>query len=658
MKTLSFHRHLVALFLAAGCCLPDAGWLAGARAQAPVQLLDMNSSVWRYNDSGADQGTAWREVSFPGESAWTSGVGLFGVEPTVPYPYPAPIRTPLVLGAGRITYYFRANFNLPQNPASVVVSGTAFVDDGAIFYVNGAEVARTRLPFENVFSTTRAQLASPEGAGFSFNVPSSALVTGDNVIAVELHQHAVTSADVVFGLSLQGTMVEIPVVLTPDEPADRVLAQGDSTVLAVAGSGVPAPAYYWYHNSNLVAGASGPALALNNVQAADAGTYFVILSNIVGTATSRVAQVTVIVDMTPPAPLYALGGDDLSQIIIPMSEEVNLDQAEDPFNYTIESPDGPLDPGFFVFDANLENGTNIVLFTTVARDSVTRYRVVTTGPIQDRNFNELPAGTIIPVATFPAALMAVNHAWSYDQSGVDPGAAWRSNTFNDASWSAGPGPLDAVRFFDNSVPPLCRATLPTSGDTVGTCLSLSNANNSAQLSAIYFRAKFNFTGDARHTVIRLLTQIDDGAVIYLNGAELCRIGMPSGPVAYGTLASRTILNAENETFTLTGAGLVQGENVLAVEVHQDGPTSPDLTMGLRFNVVLPEPPAQQQAARPRLSYNFSEENLTLAWAPPTGALQAADSVAGPWIDLAPGPAPSRHTERAGADRRFFRLVVR
>ncbi len=136
--------------------IPPAGL-----AQTTIPLLDIRTNVWRFNDSGLDKGTAWRAAAYPAESTWASGVGLFGVEPTIPYPYSSiPIRTPLVLGAGRMTYYFRTHFPLPYTPSAVIVQGTAYVDDGAVFYMNGSEIGRVRITSNPVYFTNRAQLAN------------------------------------------------------------------------------------------------------------------------------------------------------------------------------------------------------------------------------------------------------------------------------------------------------------------------------------------------------------------------------------------------------------------------------------------------------------------------------------------------------------------
>ena len=70
-------------------------------------------------------------------------------------------------------------------------------------------------------------------------------------------------------------------------------------------------------------------------------------------------------------------------------------------------------------------------------------------------------------------------------------------------------------------------------------------------------------------MLQLSTLIDDGAVVYLNGFEVARINMPTGPVTSSTSASAPIDNATiSAPLTLPTDHLLVGSNVLAVELHQ------------------------------------------------------------------------------------------
>ncbi|HEU0010932.1 MAG TPA: immunoglobulin domain-containing protein, partial [Verrucomicrobiae bacterium] len=336
---------LISLFMAlAGLALPSR-----APAQNQLTLIDITNTVWRFNDSGTNLGTAWRAASYPAEtnSGWSTGTGLFGVDTTQAFSslYPAPIHTPMVLGAGRITYYFRTRFLLPQDPASNVVEVTLWADDGAVVYVNGTEVARVRLTNDPVLFDTKAQLATPEGLPLLFTNDPTKLVLGTNVIAVEVHQQNENSSDVVFGLQMVATGTQPPAILDPTEPADRTVNQGQPTTFSVVGSGIPAPVYRWFHNDRIVTnldinnqpfitGADGPTLSIAAVRAEDAGNYFAMLSNSLGTATSRVAELIYLADTNPPYVLYALGRDFV-RIELPFSEVPNFDSATDAFNWVV-----------------------------------------------------------------------------------------------------------------------------------------------------------------------------------------------------------------------------------------------------------------------------------------------------------------------------------
>jgi hypothetical protein len=80
---------------------------------------------------------------------------------------------------------------------------------------------------------------------------------------------------------------------------------------------------------------------------------------------------------------------------------------------------------------------------------------------------------------------------------------------------------------------------------------------------------------------------DDGAVVYLNGVEVWRTNMPTGTVGFGTPASVAIAGADESTFvqtTISSSLLVSGTNVLAIELHQAGGTSTDVSFDLQASV--------------------------------------------------------------------------
>jgi hypothetical protein len=101
----------------------------------------------------------------------------------------------------------------------------------------------------------------------------------------------------------------------------------------------------------------------------------------------------------------------------------------------------------------------------------------------------------------------------------------------------------------------------------------------------YFRRHFTITGEPNEIDdLSVSAIIDDGAVFYINGVEALRHGVEEGiTVTYNTWANRTIDNAGIEVFSLPRDSLVQGDNVIAVEVHQTGSSSSDIVFGMSLD---------------------------------------------------------------------------
>ena len=150
-------------------------------------------------------------------------------------------------------------------------------------------------------------------------------------------------------------------------------------------------------------------------------------------------------------------------------------------------------------------------------------------------------------------------------------------------------------------------------------------SNRTQLT-FYFRHAFEVTNT--ETFARLTARLvrDDGAVVYLNGSEAFRDNMPAGAVTFATRALTTVSGADENTYFTHPIGLEQlleGLNVLAVEVHQTTNTSSDVSFDLEL---LAEP------APPALNATLAGAGVTLSWPIAPGfALEVTTNLSPPVI---------------------------
>ena len=141
-----------------------------------------------------------------------------------PFSYFAPITTPLTSPAagGPLTVYFRTHIEFTNVGVVLSLTASNYVDDGAVWYLNGTEAGRLRMAAGAVAFSTLAQNVTQEGLVGVLNFPPAALLAGDNVMAAEVHQSTATSSDIVFGMSLDATVTRTnqPVILNPLWPGN------------------------------------------------------------------------------------------------------------------------------------------------------------------------------------------------------------------------------------------------------------------------------------------------------------------------------------------------------------------------------------------------------------------------------------------------------
>ncbi|MEZ5383808.1 MAG: hypothetical protein R2754_18670 [Microthrixaceae bacterium] len=160
----------------------------------------------------------------------------------------------------------------------------------------------------------------------------------------------------------------------------------------------------------------------------------------------------------------------------------------------------------------------------------------------------------------PGTLVAMGSTWKFRDSGVRP-SGFEGQSFNDSTWAAGPAKLGA-------------------GD--GNEATTTNLSNPVHMTD-YFRHRFTVTNPSV-AAFDLDMVVDDGAVVYINGVEVVRHNMGSGPVTNLTAASTSIWGAAEtqvHQYRIANDGLLHaGENLISVEVHQKDLGSSDVGFDL------------------------------------------------------------------------------
>jgi parallel beta-helix repeat protein len=191
-------------------------------------------SIWKYSDATTAPPADWNQSSFD-DAAWSSGPAQLGYgdgdEATVlSYGSNANNKTP--------SYYFRTNFNVADPNAISALLCRLKVDDGAVVYLNGNEIWRQNMPGAPAvisFGTlaTSGVTGAAENTWNELSIPSSALLVGQNLIAVEVHQSDVTSSDISFDFELLGTSNGNPEIVGTTAALSVTLDANPRTLRAV-----------------------------------------------------------------------------------------------------------------------------------------------------------------------------------------------------------------------------------------------------------------------------------------------------------------------------------------------------------------------------------------------------------------------------------------
>jgi hypothetical protein len=443
-----------------------------------------------------------------------------------------------VVDLGPTTHYFRHEFELDAAPSQVsLLELTPTVDDGAVYYLNGVEVYRRNMPAGAVaYGTLASTEVGPPLPGATVAIPMTSLVSGRNVLAVEVHQASLDSDDMAMAASLRAVIVPVD----PRQPASLRFEEAPSVELP-----------FWLELTN------------THSQAIDIGGYeirssdetaepYVFPSQIVAPG-GRIARHEATLGL-PIADgdklfLFRPGGEVVADAML-LRNRPQGRHAD--FGERWLTPINPTPGAANEFGLRDEIVINEILY----------------------NPRGFPGTPDVPATYQTSSLLTFDSTWKYNRTGNNLGPTWyqTNHVVDGTNWRSGQGLIGVE---GSALPAPLLTTWP---------------DYSRPILTYYHQIEFNFAGAPAGSELVMRHIIDDGAVFYLNGVELADVGggstrfnMPAGAINYQTLATVAPDNATTSgAIVLDVADLNIGTNTLSVEIHQIHSDSSDIVFGLEL----------------------------------------------------------------------------
>ena len=572
------------------------GFLDVGANEGATDVLISKGSSWQYLDDGSDQGTTWREEDFD-DGAWASGNGELGFgdggENTA-------------ISSGALTYYFRKEFEVLDARDISELRLNLLRDDGAIVYLNGVQVVGSNMPALVDFTTLANTSVGGESETryFEYEVDPLPLVEGTNVLAVEVHQSSFASSDLSFDLELlrfrQGGVLsndedeesdafsagifaqsstgtanldsdgafsfvpqaefsgetgflytvdsigEVPSVLLPTGSVWRYLDDGSDQGTAWRAVGFDDSG--WTRGSGELGYGDGDELTEVGF-GGDEGNKF---------ATTYFRNDFFIADATNADLTISMKRDDAAAVYlngVEIYRDTNLAAGAIFSDYASGNVG---DENAFVAIpvpvARLVEGKNVL--------AVEVHQATSTS--SDLSF------ALEILANLPAmSFIGQESIWKYLDDGSNQLNLWTANAFDDVEWLSGAGPFG----YGN-------------GDEATEVSFGGDSNNKHETT--YFRKAFEVPDQSlvKGLLMRFLS--DDGIAVYLNGTEVFRDNLVPA-AGFDDLATAAVSGIAEQFYrevTIDPAALMDGQNVIAVEVHQSSLTSSDLAFDLELLAIV------------------------------------------------------------------------
>lgn len=175
--------------------------------------------------------------------------------------------------------------------------------------------------------------------------------------------------------------------------------------------------------------------------------------------------------------------------------------------------------------------------------------------------------------------------WLYLDTGSDLGSSdivvghasygpdhWKHPDFDDSGWKSGQAMLGYGGI---------------TGGTINTTVEFGGVS-SARYTTTHLRKHFTVTEAEDYYELKIDVRRDDAAIVYLNGFEIARSNLTEETVNYQTFSASGVFGSAESapnlfSYQLSPGQLLEGENVLAVELHQQSLGSNDLGIDVQLD---------------------------------------------------------------------------
>ncbi len=525
--------------------------------------------VWRYFKGTQAPPAAWRDPSFD-DAAWLQGPTGIGYgdddDETELTDMQQSATTP-----GYLSVFLRRKFNVgvPADLDALILR--VDYDDGFVAYLNGTEIARagvTGNPPAHTATATDHEAGSPEE--FDISQHRGLVRSGENVLAIQLHNAGLTSSDA----SMIPELIARRNLPLPSQKRMRGIGELQQLVHV---RGVYARrqlqavlAEFW--DNHFTTDYDKVAEYLGNLRNSDARTAMGEDQAAAEAAHAEYAEYQFFHD-------HALGnfGDLLLYSATSPTQLIYLDNV---LNVKGAANENYAREILELFGFGVDNRYNQDDIEQLAK-CFTGWTVRKVWPDQKLAF---PASARTPptaanVQFEDTVLLDLGAGWKYFKGKAEPSpaagagggatTAWAQSGFNDAAWLSG---STGIGYGD--------------GDDATTLSDMRQTGSNAGYFSVYLRREFTIDDPTDAAGLLLSVDYDDGYVAYLNGTEVARSQTMNGtgtpPPFNRASAGSHEAGGDPETVSLSGfANLLRPapqKNVLAIQAHNITKDSSDLSI--------------------------------------------------------------------------------